>query len=262
MTQRELRDLLNNLKEGRQSVDEVITALKKAPFENIGYARIDSHRGIRQRSNEVIYCEGKTPEQITGIASAMLAQGDSAILLTRLDAAKADKVLPQLTNASASLPIEYDKEARIAILGQCPPPDGHGTIVIATAGTSDIPVAKEAAMTAKFLGNRVNCLYDAGVAGLHRILSSLDSLMDATVIIAIAGMEGALPGVIAGLVDVPVIAVPTSIGYGASFNGLAALLTMLNSCAAGISVVNIDNGFGAAFQASLINHIQSQSEKS
>ncbi len=261
MTQRELRDLLNNLKEGRQSVDEVITALKKAPFENIGYARIDSHRGIRQRSNEVIYCEGKSPEQITGIASAMLAQGDSAILLTRLDAAKADAVLPELTN-TRPLPIEYDKDARMAILGQCPVPDGHGDIVIATAGTSDIPVAKEAAMTAKFLGNRVNCLYDAGVAGLHRILSCLDSLLEANVIIAIAGMEGALPGVIAGLVDAPVIAVPTSIGYGASFNGLAALLAMLNSCAAGISVVNIDNGFGAAFQASLINHIHIQSEKS
>ena len=182
----------------------------------------------------------------------MREHGESSILLTRLTPEPAAKV----SDILSPLSLDYRETARIGIVGQPPEPDGLGNIIVATGGTSDMPVAEEAAITAEFLGNRVTRLYDVGVAGLHRILSHLETLMTAKVIIAVAGMEGALPSVIAGLVDAPVIAVPTSVGYGASFNGLAALLAMINSCASGVSVVNIDNGFGAAFQASQINHIR------
>ncbi len=251
MTQTELRQLLEAIAKGERSVDDAILKFKLAPYEDLGYALIDHHRGIRRRAAEVIYGAGKTPEQIAGIVENMRAHGESAILITRLNPDAASRVNGLLSPVS----LTYHEIARIGIVGQLPEPDGLGDILVATGGTSDMPVAEEAAITAEFLGNHVTRLYDVGIAGLHRILSRLETLMTAKVIIAVAGMEGALPSVIAGLVDAPVIAVPTSVGYGASFNGLAALLSMINSCASGVSVVNIDNGFGAAFQASQINHI-------
>ena len=222
--------------------------VKKKPFEDVGYAKVDLHRGIRQGAAEVIYGAGKTPEQIIGITRVMLENGIQTILITRLTEEKAEEVQKEI-------PMDYRKEARIGIVGPLPEPDGIGTIVVATGGTSDIPVAEEAALTAEAHGNRVIRLYDVGVAGLHRTLAHMDEIMSATVIIAIAGMEGALASVIGGLADCPVIAVPTSVGYGASFHGLSALLSMLNSCASGVSVVNIDNGFGAGYLAGMINHI-------
>ena len=250
MTEHELRDLLESLKTGQTTTDDVVHALQKAPYEDLGYAKVDFHRGIRQKSCEVIYGAGKSAEQITGIASALLEHGEKAILVTRLDSNVAECIQAQI-----SADFQYHSIPRIGIIGHRPAPDTTGNIVVATAGTTDIPVAEEAAMTAEFLANPVIRLYDVGIAGLHRLLSKMDILLNARVIIAVAGMEGALPSVIAGLVSCPVIAVPTSVGYGASFHGLTALLSMLNSCASGVSVVNIDNGFGAAFQASLINHL-------
>ena len=196
----------------------------------------------------MIYGAGKTPEQIIGILRSLAENGQKNILITRLDPEKAEAVAKET-------PITYYENAKIAIFGQMAAPGGIGKIVVATGGTSDIPVAEEAALTAEFLGNPVVRLYDVGVAGLHRLLNHSKELMDATVVIAIAGMEGALASVVGGLVDCPVIAVPTSVGYGAAFEGLAALLSMLNSCASGVSVVNIDNGFGAGYLASMLNHI-------
>ena len=251
MTQSELRQLLESIANGETSIDDAILKFKLAPYDDLGYAKIDHHRGIRQRAAEVIYGAGKTPEQIAGIVKNMQERGESHILITRLSSDAASKVNEYLSPIS----LTYHPTARIGIVGQLPEPDGIGDIIVATGGTSDMPIAEEAAITAEFLGNRVTRLYDVGIAGLHRILGHLATLMTAKVIIAVAGMEGALPSVIAGLVDAPVIAVPTSIGYGAAFNGLTALLAMINSCASGVSVVNIDNGFGAAFQASQINHI-------
>ena len=249
----DIRTLLENVREGRTSVDDAILELKKKPFEDIGFAKVDLHRRIRQGASEVIYGQGKTPEQIIGILDAMRSNGQDTVLITRLSKVSAAII-------SSAYPIEYHEAARIGISGPIPAPDGIGTIVVATGGTSDIPVAEEAALTAEALGNRVTRLYDVGVAGLHRTLSHLDEIMGANVIIAIAGMEGALASVLGGLADCPVIAVPTSVGYGAAFGGLAALLSMLNSCASGVSVVNIDNGFGAGYLASMINHIQGREE--
>jgi hypothetical protein len=219
-----------------------------SPYEDLGYAKIDLHRGLRQGIPEVIYGSGKTPEQILGIASAMRARGGENILITRLSAESAEKV-------GEKIALTYDPMSKIGIVGRKSEMTASGTIAVATGGTSDMPVAEEAALTAEVLGNKVARLYDVGVAGLHRLLSKLDILMDANVVVAIAGMEGALASVIGGLVDCPVIAVPTSIGYGANFSGLSALLSMLNSCASGVSVVNIDNGFGAGYLASMINHM-------
>ncbi len=242
------RQLLEQVRSGGVSVDEALLQLKLAPIADIGYARLDMHRSLRQGAPEVIYGAGKTAEQIIGIAEELQRRGQVRTLITRLDADKAAAV-------AQKLPLDYRALSRIGILGTLPEPDGRGTVVVATGGTSDIPVAEEAALTAQFLGSEVLRLYDVGVAGLHRLLAHADELMRAQAVIAIAGMEGALASVIGGLVDCPVIAVPTSVGYGASFGGLAALLSMLNSCAAGVSVVNIDNGFGAGFLASRINHI-------
>lgn len=244
----EIKTLLEGVKSGRVSVDEALLALKKKPFEDIGYAKVDMHRKVRQGAAEVIYGAGKTPEQIIGILSSLKENGQARILVTRLseEAAKQVQKVHEL---------EYFPEGRCGVTGSFPEPDGLGQIVIATGGTSDIPVAEEAAITAQVLGNEVVRLYDVGVAGLHRTLSHLDELMGASVVIAIAGMEGALASVLGGLVDCPVIAVPTSVGYGASFGGISALLSMLNSCASGVSVVNIDNGFGAGYLAGLINHM-------
>lgn len=250
----EIRALLEDVKAGKVSVDDALLTLKKKPFEDIGFAKIDLHRGLRQGAEEVIYGAGKTPEQILGIIDTMKANDVETILITRLSKEAADEV-------SKACEIDYREKAHAAIVGNIPAPSGIGKIVVATGGTSDIPVAEEAAVTAEFHGNEVVRLYDVGVAGLHRLMAHLDDLMNATVVIAIAGMEGALASVIGGLVDCPVIAVPTSVGYGASFNGISALLSMLNSCASGVSVVNIDNGFGAGYLAGMINHIKGREDK-
>lgn len=245
--EKNLKELLEAVKEGSVSVDEAALWLKEEPFEDIGYAKVDLHRRIRQGSTEVIYGAGKTTEQIAGIIKTMQAHHQENILITRLSEEAAEKL-------RKVFPMEYHAEARLALMGKRPGADGNGKIVVAAAGTSDIPVAEEAALTAEMMGNSVERLYDVGVAGLHRLMKHLDVIMEADVIIAVAGMEGALASVIGGLASCPVIAVPTSVGYGASFNGLAALLSMLNSCASGVTVVNIDNGFGAAVAASRINH--------
>lgn len=240
--------MLEAVRSGEISVDEALLAIKKAPFEDIGYAKVDMHRGIRQGAPEVIYGVGKTAEQMLGIIEAMQQNGQQTILITRLSSEAAERI-------SAVYDMDYRQEARAGVIGKMPAPDGIGRIVVATGGTSDIPVAEEAALTAEVHGNEVVRLYDVGVAGLHRMLAHMDEIMSASVIIAIAGMEGALASVIGGLADCPVIAVPTSVGYGASFHGVSALLSMLNSCASGVSVVNIDNGFGAGYLAGMINHM-------
>ena len=245
----EIRTLLEGIRDGSVSVDDAVLQLKQQPFADIGYAKVDMHRKLRQGAGEVIYGAGKTAGQIIGILKAMAENGQSNVLITRLDAEKAKAV-------QEGFPITYYETASIGIAGQMEAPHGIGTIVVATGGTSDMPVAEEAALTAEFLGNDVQRLYDVGVAGIHRLLSPSAELMGASVVIAVAGMEGALASVIGGLVDCPVIAVPTSVGYGASFGGIAALLSMLNSCASGTAVVNIDNGFGAGFMASTINHLE------
>ena len=241
----DVKKVLEQVRDGEMTVEEALLAIKKQPFEDIGYAKVDLHRAVRQGAPEVIYGAGKTAEQIVGIIDSMKKNEQKTILITRLSATKAMRVkkVHELT---------YYEEGRIGLVGEFPKPDGGGRIVVATGGTSDIPVAEEAALTAQAYGNEVVRLYDVLVAGLHRLLAHLDEIMDASVIIAIAGMEGALASVIGGLADCPVIAVPTSVGYGASFQGMSALLSMLNSCASGVSVVNIDNGFGAGYLASMM----------
>lgn len=250
MEKKELLLLLEKFKNNEISQDDVILKLKEAPFEDLGFAKIDHHRALRQGIAEVIYGAGKTPEQIVAIAKAAINKGQKSVLITRMKIEASDLLKKE------NIKFTYDELSKIGICGDIPLPDGRGTIVVVTAGTSDIAVAEEAAKTCEVFGNKVDRIYDAGVAGLHRLLANLDRLMSASVIIAIAGMEGALASVVGGLVDCPVIAVPTSVGYGANFGGLSALLSMLNSCASGVSVVNIDNGFGAAYQASMINHIK------
>lgn len=247
----ELKKVLEAVKDGGMSVDEAMLRIKTEPFEDIGYAKVDLHRKVRQGAAEVIFGAGKTPEQIAGIMKTMQKNGQETILITRLSKEKAEAL-------DKESELTYYKEAGIGIVGEIPAPDGIGKIVVATGGTSDIPVAEEAALTARVLGNEVIRLYDVGVAGLHRLLAHKQEIMSASVIIAIAGMEGALASVIGGLADCPVIAVPASAGYGASFQGLSALLSMLNSCASGVSVVNIDNGFGAGYLASMINHMEAK----
>ena len=248
MEQQALLDLLSRVADGTVSTEDAFLQLKTAPFEDLGFAKPDHHRSLRQGAAEVIYGAGKTPEQIRAIAAAFLERGQKTVLITRLSPEAAAYLQPLL-------PLTYHEMGQIGIVGQLPEPNGAGHIVVATGGTSDMAVAEEAALTAEALGNRVIRLYDVGVAGLHRLLAHTEELMTARAVVAIAGMEGALASVIGGLVDCPVIAVPTSIGYGAAFGGLAALLSMLNSCASGVSVVNIDNGFGAGYLAGMINHI-------
>lgn len=245
----EVKQILKAVQDGSLSVEDALLKIKTAPFEDIGYAKVDLHRKVRQGVPEVIYGAGKTPEQMLGIINTMQKNGQQRILITRLSDASAEAI-------AQACPLTYHADAHIGVIGTLPEPDGIGHIVVATGGTGDIPVAEEAALTAEVLGNAVIRLYDVGVAGLHRLLSHKDTLMSASVIIAIAGMEGALASVIGGLADCPVIAVPTSVGYGASFQGLSALLSMLNSCASGVSVVNIDNGFGAGYLAGMINHME------
>lgn len=251
----DIKQILHDFQNNIITLDEAYLRLKEAPFEDIGYAKIDLHRKLRQGVNEVIYGAGKTPEQIAGILRVMREHNEKAILITRLSREAYDEL------KKLGCDVKYYPDARAAISGTLPEPEGSSSIVVATGGTSDIPVAEEAALTAEFLGNRVKRLYDVGVAGLHRVLSHIDDIMSAGVIIAVAGMEGALASVLGGLADCPVIAVPTSVGYGASFGGLSALLAMLNSCASGVSVVNIDNGFGAGFLAGRINRIIIEGEK-
>ena len=246
--QNDTRYTLEALSRGEITVEEALLALKTKPFEDIGFAKVDTHRAIRQGVAEVIFGSGKTTEQIKGIVNTMLEAGQKTILITRLSGESAKEL-------KKDFELDYRAEARIGIIGKAAGASGIGKIVVATGGTSDIPVAEEAAVTAESFGNEVVRLYDVGVAGLHRLLAKIDDIMSASVIIAIAGMEGALASVIGGLADCPVIAVPTSVGYGASFEGLSALLSMLNSCASGVSVVNIDNGFGAGYLAHMINHM-------
>ena len=251
MTDPELQQLLRSVQSGEiapaSAADRISAAMRTAPFEDLGFARVDTHRAMRQGFPEVILGLGKSPAQIAGIAERIVAHGQT-LLVTRTDPDAYAAVRAVISSAT------YHSEARAITLRQGDIPPGQGTLLIACAGTSDLPVAEEAAVTAELMGNVVDRLYDVGVAGLHRLLVEQSRLQGARVVVVVAGMEGALPSVIAGLVKVPVIAVPTSIGYGASFGGVAALLGMLNSCANGVAVVNIDNGFGGACLASLINH--------
>lgn len=249
MDKESLVKLLESVKNGSTDIDEAVAQLKTAPFEDLGFAKVDHHRSLRQGFSEVIFGERKTPEQTAAILRTMHAAGARDILITRLSKEASDIL-------SAEFELDYHPEAKIAIAFKTPDKPLVGSIVVASGGTSDIPVCEEAALTAENFGSRVHRLYDVGVAGIHRLLSSMSVLTSARVVIAVAGMEGALPSVIGGLVDCPVIAVPTSVGYGANFGGLSALLTMLNSCASGISVVNIDNGFGAGYLANMINKME------
>jgi len=249
MRRERVRDLLEQVANGAIAIDEALARLSFEPVESLGFASIDHHRALRQGFPEVVFGEGKSPVQILDIASRISAQGDG-LLVTRISEEAAETLTARIPD------IEWNPVARTAYLApETTAPMGRGPVLIVTAGTSDLPVAEEAAVTATAMGNCVARLTDVGVAGIHRVLARRDELLGAAVVIVVAGMDGALPSVIGGLVRVPVIAVPTSVGYGASFHGLAALLTMLNSCAAGISVVNIDNGFGAAVAASRINHL-------
>lgn len=246
MKKEELQEILKLVQAGELSIDEATTQIKMEPFQDIGFAKIDTQRELRQGVAEVIFGAGKTAKQIEGIVEAMLSAGQQTILITRLSQEKAEALKQKFE-------IDYKEDAEIAVIGTIPEPKCEGKIVIATGGTSDCKVAEEAAYTAEALGNHVVRLYDVGVAGVHRLLANSKYLMEANVVIAVAGMEGALASVVGGLVDCPVIAVPTSVGYGAAFQGVAALLSMLNSCASGVSVVNIDNGYGAGYLASMIN---------
>ncbi|MBQ3379752.1 MAG: nickel pincer cofactor biosynthesis protein LarB [Clostridia bacterium] len=245
------KNILEAVKSGKMSVEEALLLLKTEPYADIGFAKVDLHRKVRQGASEVIYGAGKTPEQIIGIIDTMKKNGQARIIITRLSKDAAAEV-------GKAHAMDYSEDSKVGLIGGKPKPDGVGTIVVATGGTSDIPAAEEAAITAEALGNKVTRLYDVGVSGLHRLLSHNKDIMQATVIIAVAGMEGALASVIGGLADCPVIAVPTSVGYGASFGGISALLSMLNSCSSGVSVVNIDNGFGAGYIASMINHVEAK----
>lgn len=271
----ELRRLAQAVADGAATPDELVDRVRADAARSVadlGYAQVDTQRGLRTGVSEVVYGAGKTADQIAGILAAMQAAGQARVLVTRLAPDKAAAVARllgvALEDAEASsgpsegcadvsdseVPLRYWPTAQLAVRGDLPAPDGNGTVVVAAAGTSDLPVAEEAALTAEFLGSRVTRLYDVGVAGIHRLLAHVDDIASAQAVVAVAGMEGALASVVGGLAACPVIAVPTSVGYGASFGGVAALLAMLNSCASGVSVVNIDNGFGAGYQASLINH--------
>ena len=253
MQSTDLTALLRQVAAHEISAEEAALRIRTAPFADIGIAKIDTHRSLRQGVPEVIFGAAKTEGQIKEICRSMLENRQKQILITRLSPEKAAAV-------RAVFPLEYCETGQIGLIGDRRNPDGIGRIVVATGGTGDLPVAEEAVFTAEAFGNQVTRLYDVGVAGLHRLLSHLDEIMSASAVIVAAGMDGALASVIAGLCDCPVIAVPTSVGYGAAFGGVAALLSMLNSCAGGVSVVNIDNGFGAAYQAHQINHMGCRNE--
>jgi pyridinium-3,5-biscarboxylic acid mononucleotide synthase len=247
LDQKRIKQLLGKVKTGEVTVDDAVARLRDLPFENIDVACIDHHRSIRRGASEVIFGEGKEVEDILAIMDRMIDKEEN-ILVTRLSPEKASKMRKKYPKAKF-----YPRSRTLTLMQHAQESRGKGTILVISAGTSDIPVAEEAAVTGRFMGNEVDALYDLGVSGLHRLLAHREKLLKASVIIVVAGMEGALPSVVGGLVDKPVIAVPTSVGYGASFQGIAALLGMLNSCASGVTVVNIDNGFGAAYAASLMN---------
>lgn len=251
MEAHEMKALLEGVAKGEATVEEALLKMKMAPFEEIDIATLDHHRGLRQGTSEVIYGAGKTPAQIDKIAHTLWNSGQKTILITRMSQEAADAF-------EKDIPFTYYREAKIGLAGEMMKPRSKGYILVATGGTSDIPVAEEAALTAQTFGNNVERIYDVGVAGIHRLLAHTEKIMNARVIIAIAGMEGALASVIGGLADCPVIAVPTSVGYGTAFGGVTALLSMLNSCASGVSVVNIDNGFGAGYLANLINNMEAE----
>lgn len=248
MTPEKIHKILQGVKDGSQSVESAMEALKLLPYEDLDFVKIDHHRELRTGSPEVIFCQGKTPEQVIQIVQSMLPKGNN-ILATR-----ANEEIQETLKAIFPMGTAH-KLARTFVIKQRDIPAPPTNIAIVTAGTADIPVAEEAALTAEIFGNKVNRIFDVGVAGIHRLYRELPRIRDAKVIVAVAGMEGALPSVLGGLVDKPVIAVPTSVGYGANFSGLSALLTMLNSCASGVSVVNIDNGFGAGYLAAMINRL-------
>ena len=252
MNKQEMLEALRRVQDGSLSPEDMLARLKMQPFEDIGIANIDHHRAIRQGAGEVIYGKSKTPEQILTICRRMVAHGDQNILITRMQPEAAETV-------GAELDLFYDPLSQIGIVNRTAR-DLRGCVVVASGGTSDMPVCEEAALTAECMGSRVVRMYDVGVSGIHRLLNRMDVLSRARVVIAVAGMEGALASVVGGLVDCPVIAVPTSVGYGASFGGMAALLSMLNSCSSGVSVVNIDNGFGAGYLAHIINNMESIAE--
>ena len=243
-----IRKLFQQVRQGELSPDNAVDRLRHLPFEDLGFAKVDHHRALRNGMPEIILGEGKTPAQVAGIFSRLAKHGGN-VLATRASEKQFQAVKKQIRG------VEYRELARAIVLQKDPTKYGKGVIAIVSAGTSDIPVAEEAVVTAELMGNEVQHLYDVGVAGIHRLLANRESLTKARVVIVCAGMEGALPSVVGGLVGVPVIAVPTSVGYGASFKGMAALLGMLNSCASNVSVVNIDNGFGAGYVASLINRL-------
>lgn len=251
----DLERLAQAVATGDMSPRELVERVHLEAVSDLGYAQVDTARGVRTGVSEVIYGAGKTARQIAGIVGAMRASGQERILITRIDEGKNEELCALEAFDGARDSYTYHPEARAGVVGELPDPTGNGEILVITAGTSDAPVAEEAALTARFLGNRVHVVNDAGVAGIHRLLRHADDIARAQVIVAIAGMEGALPSVVGGIASCPVIAVPTSVGYGANLGGVTALLAMINSCASGISVVNIDNGFGAAYQASLINHL-------
>lgn len=261
MERTELYALLDGLAAGEVSVDDAVGQIGLAPFADLGYAKPDYQRGIRTGVSEVVYGAGKTAEQIVGIAKALVEHGQRHVLITRVNGEKAQRVLelakdePLLSKAG----IAHFSEARIMTVGGMPEPNGNGMVVVACAGTSDLYCAEEAALTAQMMGSRVERVYDVGVAGIHRLLAYVPTFQRATAVVAIAGMEGALASVVGGLCACPVIGCPTSVGYGASLGGISALLAMLNSCSSGTSVVNIDNGFGAGFQAALIDHARVRS---
>jgi NCAIR mutase (PurE)-related protein len=248
MDEKQIEQLLTDVKDGTLDVEEAVQRLRHLPYEELGFAKVDHHRTIRCGFPEVIYCPGKTAGQIAAIFEK-LAQVGQNIIATRADDTLYEDVR-QITNLDS---LRYERDARMIVLEQKPVENPVGKIVIVTAGTADMPVAEEARVTAHMMGQNVELLCDVGVAGIHRLLGNVEQIRAANVVIVVAGMEGALASVVGGLVDCPVIAVPTSVGYGASFEGLSALLTMLNSCASGVTVVNIDNGFGAAYAASVIN---------
>lgn len=248
MDKEKIKQLLEDVASQKIEPAKAYEQLKSLPYSDLGFAKIDNHRGIRKGFPEVIFCQGKTVEQVQKIVLQMM-NSNSVILATRADREMFEGIKKISENA------EYISDARIVIIGEKPEPTNAGTVLVLSAGTADIPVAEEAAITAEVMGNKVERIYDAGVAGIHRLLSHAEKIKNARVLIVVAGMEGALPSVVGGLVDKPIIAVPTSVGYGASFNGISALLTMLNSCVPGISVVNIDNGFGAGYMANTINSL-------
>jgi len=244
-----LKQLLDNVATGKFSVEDAAQKLKHLPFEDVAYAHIDHHRSLRKGFPEVIFGQEKTSDQIIGIMEKMIIQ-ENIVLVTRIDELQADRVVSRFADAV------YHKDAKMVVLKKDEIPiRGKGTIVVISAGTSDIPIAKEASLTAQMMGNRVESVFDVGVAGLHRLFDHQNLIDGASVLVVVAGMEGALPSVVAGMVGRPVIAVPTSVGYGVSFGGLTALFAMLNSCSSNVAVVNIDNGFGAGYMASIINRV-------